>query len=71
MDNKDMITSYIEMNDIPLMLTVEEMGRLLRISRNTAYAFAKSGEIPTIKVGKQIRIYRGDVMNYMMGLASA
>ncbi len=48
--------------DIPVMMTVEEFGRLMRVSRNTAYAFVREGLVPTIKVGRQIRIYRGDVL---------
>ena len=52
-------TSY---EDIPVMMTVEEFGKLMRVSRNTAYAFVRDGLVPTIKVGRQIRIYRGDVL---------
>lgn len=44
------------------MMTVEEFGRLMRISRNSAYAFVNSGLVPTVKVGRLIRIYRGDVL---------
>jgi excisionase family DNA binding protein len=43
-------------------MTVEEFGRLMRVSRNTAYAFVREGLVPTVKVGRQIRIYRGDVL---------
>jgi excisionase family DNA binding protein len=44
------------------MMTVPELGKLLRISRNKAYEYVRSGAVPSIKVGKQIRIYRGDVL---------
>ena len=54
--------SYNSYEDIPVMMTVEEFGRLMRISRNSAYAFVRSGLVPTVKVGRLIRIYRGDVL---------
>ena len=51
----------MEQYGIPIMLTVEEFRRLLRISRNTAYECVRSGEIPSVRVGRQIRIFREDV----------
>ena len=37
-------------------LTVEEAGRLLGISRNTSYALARSGAIPTIRLGRRLLV---------------
>ena len=37
-------------------LTVEETARLLRISRNSAYEAARTGEIPTIRIGKRVLV---------------
>lgn len=53
---------YTTYEDIPVMMTVEEFGKLMRVSRNTAYAFVREGLVPTVKVGRQIRIYRGDIL---------
>ena len=53
---------YTSYEDIPVMMTVEEFGRLMRVSRNTAYALVHDGLVPTVKVGRQIRIYRGDIL---------
>ena len=58
--NKDP-ASYSNINEVPVMLTVEEFGKLLRISRNTAYDYVRSGVVPSVRVGKQIRIFRDDV----------
>jgi excisionase family DNA binding protein len=33
--------------------TIDEAAKILGISRNSAYAAAKSGEIPVIKIGKR------------------
>lgn len=37
-------------------ISVEEAGRRLGVSKNTAYAAAKRGEIPTIKIGKRLLV---------------
>ena len=44
--------------DMPAVLTVEEAGELLRIGRSAAYQAVKAGEIPSIKVGRSIRVPR-------------
>jgi excisionase family DNA binding protein len=38
------------------VLTIEEAASLLRIGRSAAYAAARSGEIPTIRVGRSLRV---------------
>ena len=40
------------------LLTVEEMAQILRISRAKAYAMAQSGEVPTVRLGRSVRIRR-------------
>jgi excisionase family DNA binding protein len=47
-----------EMSPECLTLSVEEAGRLLGYSRNTAYEAAKRGELPTIRLGRKIRVPR-------------
>jgi excisionase family DNA binding protein len=43
--------------DKPLTLTVPEAGwRYLGLSRNSSYAAAERGEIPTIRVGRLLRV---------------
>jgi excisionase family DNA binding protein len=42
----------------PTVLTVEEAGRLLRISRQSAYQAARSGELPTIRIGRRLLVPR-------------
>jgi excisionase family DNA binding protein len=37
-------------------LSVEEAGRILGISRGAAYAHAKDGSIPTIRLGKRLLV---------------
>ena len=44
------------MNTDRLTHTVDEAGRLLGLSRNSAYALAKTGELPTIRLGKRLLV---------------
>ncbi len=38
--------------------TVEEASKILGIGRNQAYDAAKSGELPTLRIGKRILVPR-------------
>jgi excisionase family DNA binding protein len=42
----------------PVTYTVDETAMLLRIGRNQAYDGVKTGEIPSIKIGKRILVPR-------------
>jgi hypothetical protein len=45
------------MTTTPLTLTIPEAGKTyFGLSRNAAYAAAKRGDIPTIKIGKLLRV---------------
>ena len=39
-----------------MTISVEEAGRRLGVSRNTAYEAAGRGEIPTIKIGRRLLV---------------
>jgi excisionase family DNA binding protein len=39
-----------------LTITVPEAGRALGIGRNAAYAAARNGELPTVKIGKRLLV---------------
>jgi excisionase family DNA binding protein len=38
------------------LLTVEEMAKILRIGRSSAYELCRQKEFPVIRIGKNIRI---------------
>lgn len=40
----------------PKVMTVPEAGKLLGISRNSAYDAARRGEIPTLRIGKRLLV---------------
>lgn len=53
------------LDNCPALLTVPELATVLRIGRNTAYRLVDAGSIPSIKIGRQIRIYREDVIRFV------
>ena len=58
-------TEYHSESDLPVMMTIQELARFLRVSRNTAYSFVNTGVIPSVKIGRQTRIYREDVIRFV------
>ena len=59
-----MSSNYRSFDDLPLTLTVEEAGQILRVGRNTAYELVRCGKLPSVRVGKQIRIPRQALLDY-------
>ena len=57
--------NYISYDDIPLIMTVEDLMPILLIGRNTAYDLVRSGEIKSIRVGRQIRIPRDALIEFL------
>ena len=53
-----------------LTVNVVVAGRALGIGRNAAYREAKSGRIPTIKMGRQLRVPTAKLRN-MLGFEAA
>jgi excisionase family DNA binding protein len=53
----------------PKTQTIDEAAKDLGIGRNQAYAAAKRGEIPTIKIGNRILVLR-EPFNRLLGTQS-
>ena len=49
-------------------ITVPEAGRILGVSRNTAYAAAARGELPVVRIGRRVLIPRQRFLE-MLGIA--
>ena len=47
---------------LPSYFSVEEMGRFLSIGRTLAYALVRQGVIPSVKLGRTVRIPRGKLL---------
>lgn len=62
-----MENNYRSFDELPLTLRVEDLMSILGIGRNTAYELVRSGQIRSIKVGKQIRIPKEALREYLSG----
>lgn len=60
MENK-----YRSLDDLPVILRVEELMPILGIGRNTAYELVRSGKLRSIRVGRQIRIPKAEVLRFL------
>lgn len=57
-----MFTNY---DQLPLILSVKEIAEILCISRNSAYALVRSDQIHSIKIGKQYRVLKDDLIKFI------
>jgi excisionase family DNA binding protein len=53
------------------MLTVPEAAKLLRLGRDTTYGLVKTGRIPSIRVGRNIRVPRAALLAHLNREAQA
>ena len=51
--------------ELPLVLHVKDLSTLLSVSHNTAYELVRSGQIRSIRVGRNYRIPRDAVEEYL------
>jgi excisionase family DNA binding protein len=53
------------------VLTVEQAGRVLDLSRSSAYDAARRGDIPTIRIGKRLIVPKRALETMLSGNGSA
>lgn len=56
----------MKVEELPLLLTVDEAAEVLRIGRSGAYAAVASGFLPSVRIGRTIRIPR-DALAVLIG----
>jgi excisionase family DNA binding protein len=44
-----------------LPLTVDEVAKILRVSRQTIYVLCREGKLPHFKVGTKLRFHKADI----------
>lgn len=47
--------------DYPDVLTVDEAAELLNLNRKTVYAHINAGDIPALKLGRQLRVAKDEL----------
>ena len=62
MENK-----YLDLSDLSMTLRVEDLMPVLGIGRNTAYEVIRSGQIRSVRIGRQIRIPRDALLEFLDG----
>ena len=60
-----MNTKYRSYDELPLTLRVEDLMPILDIGRNTAYELVRCGTIRSIRIGKQLRIPKDALVEYL------
>jgi excisionase family DNA binding protein len=51
-----------------LTFTIEEYAEIFRVSRGSAYAAAKNGELPTVRIGRLKRVTRPTMERLLGGV---
>ena len=62
MENK-----YRYLQDLPMTLRVEDLMPILGIGRNTAYELIRSGQIRSVRIGRQIHVPREALREFLDG----
>lgn len=65
-NNSQPIHRAMSPQELPIVLTIDDLMVALSIGRNTAYELIRSGQIHSIRVGKQIRIPRDALEKYLL-----
>lgn len=60
-----MSSNYHSFDELPLTLRVEDLMPILDIGRNTAYELVRSKQIYSVKIGRQLRIPKQALIDYL------
>ena len=60
-----MRSNYHSFDELPLTLRVEDLMPILGIGRNTAYELVRSKQIYSVKIGRQLRIPKQALIDYL------
>lgn len=52
---------YTSFEQLPPVLSVDLLARVLGIGKNSAYDLVRSGRIPSVRIGRQIRVSKSAV----------
>lgn len=54
-----------DLHELPVTLRVEDLMPILGIGRNTAYELIRIGQIRSVRIGRQIRIPRDALLEFL------
>ena len=58
-----------ELRSYSMALTVPEVAEILRVCTKTVYKLIKEGSIPHVKIGREIRVPKGLLIDYLQNSA--
>ena len=67
MDNREYTKA---LKNYPMALNVKEVSEILRISTKLVYRLINNGTILSVKIGRENRIPKTDLISYMRGLGT-
>lgn len=65
-----MSSNYHSFDELPLTLRVEDLMPILGVGRNTAYELVRSKQIYSVKIGRQLRIPKQALIDYLTSARS-
>ena len=57
--------TYTHYDQLPLILSVDELTKILGIGRNTAYDLIRCGRIRSVRIGNKIRIPKDSLLEFL------
>lgn len=51
--------------DLPDALSAKELAQALRVNVKTVYKLIRTGEIPAVRVGREYRVAKGTLVDYL------
>mgnify|MGYP004696539993 CR=1 FL=1 len=57
--------TYTHYDQLPLVLSVDDLTEILGIGRNTAYELIRYGKIKSVRIGHQIRVPKDSLLDYL------
>lgn len=55
------------LNELPAVCGIRELAAYLQVGKNTAYELVNTGQIPAVRVGRQYRIRKEAVLEFLGG----
>lgn len=57
--------TYTHYDQLPLILSVDELTKILGIGKNTAYDLIRCGRIRSVRIGHKIRIPKDSLLDFL------
>ncbi len=56
---------YTSLDDLPVTLRIDEVAAVLKVSRNTAYALVRRGVLPSLRIGRCLRVPKQSLLSFL------